>query len=69
MPNEYRLTPPRPEPERIDLSAIKTDIEFLIERVSKLPTRREQALKPLYVMVGSAGIVVGWIELFWRHCL
>jgi hypothetical protein len=67
MPNEYRLTPPRPEPERIDLSAIKTDIEFLIERVSKLPTRREQALKPLYVMVGSAGIVIAWIELFWRH--
>ena len=67
MPNEYRLTPPRPEPERIDLSAIKTDIEFLIERVSKLPTRREQALKLLYVMIGSAGIVIAWIELFWRH--
>jgi len=25
--------------------------------------------KPLYVMVGSAGIVIAWIELFWRHCL
>ena len=64
MPDEYRLTPPRPDPERIDLAAIKTDLEFLIERVSKLPTRREQALKPLYVMVGSAGIVIAWIELF-----
>ena len=68
MPDEYRLTPPRPDPERIDLGAIKTDLEFLIERVSKLPTRREQALKPLYVMIGSAGIVIAWIELFWRHC-
>ena len=50
-------------------AAIKTDVEFLIERVSKLPTRREQALKPLYMMVGSAGMVIAWIELFWRNCL
>ena len=59
--------PPR-NPEDIDLGAIKADLEFLIERVVRLPTRKEQALKPLYVMVGSAGIVIGWLELFWRHC-
>jgi hypothetical protein len=34
MPDEYRLTPPRPDPERIDLAAIKTDLEFAI-RVHK----------------------------------
>jgi hypothetical protein len=68
MPDEYRPRPPRPDPKRIDLAAIKTDLEFLIERVSKLPTCREQALKPLYVMIGSAGIVIAWIEVFWRHC-
>jgi hypothetical protein len=45
------------------------DLEFLIERVLRLPTRKEQALKPLYIMVGSAAIVIAWIELFWRHCL
>jgi len=45
------------------------DLEFLIERVSRLPARKEQDLKPPYVMVGSAGIVIAWIELFWRHCL
>jgi hypothetical protein len=38
-------------------------------RVARLPTRKEQALKPLYVMIGSAGIVILWIELFWRYCL
>jgi hypothetical protein len=59
---------PRRNPEDIDLAAIKADLEFLIERVSKLPTRQEQALKPLYTMVGSAAIVIAWIELFWRHC-
>jgi hypothetical protein len=30
------------------------DLEFLIERVSRLPTPKEQALKPSYVMVESA---------------
>jgi hypothetical protein len=31
--------------------------------------RKEQALKPVYTMVGSAAIVIAWIELFWRHGL
>jgi hypothetical protein len=45
------------------------DLEFLTERVSRLPTRKEQALKPPCMIVGSAAIVTAWIELFWRHCL
>jgi hypothetical protein len=57
MPDEHPLDR-RPYPEQIDLAAIKTDLEFLIEGVARLPTRKEQALKPLYVMVGSAGIVI-----------
>jgi hypothetical protein len=32
----------RRNPEDTNLGAIKTDLEFLIERVSKLPTRQEQ---------------------------
>ena len=69
MPDDHHPLMPRRNPEDIDLGAIKADLEFLIERVVRLPTRKEQALKPLYVMVGSAGIVIGWLELFWRHCL
>ena len=57
----------RRNPEDIDLGAIKADLEFLIERGEQF--RREQALKPLYTMIGSAAIVIAWIELFWRHCL
>ena len=53
-------------PEDIDFAAIETDLEFLIERVE--PLRREQAVKPLCTMIGSAAIVVAWIELFWRRC-
>jgi hypothetical protein len=58
---------PRRNPEDIDLGAIKADLEFLIERGERF--RKEQAIKPVYTMVGSAAIVIGWIELFWRHCL
>lgn len=57
---------PRRNPEDIDLGAIKADLEFLIEQVTRF--RKEQALKPLYTMIGAA-IVIAWIELFWRHCL
>jgi hypothetical protein len=39
----------------------------LIERVEWL--QREQALRLLCVMVGSAVIVIAWIDLFWQHCL
>ena len=37
----------------------QTDLEFLIER--KLPTRKELALRPLYIIAGSAGLVIAWI--------
>jgi hypothetical protein len=67
MPDDHHPPMPRRNPEDVDLGAIKADLEFLIERVSKIPTRKEQALRPLYVIVGSAGMVILWIEVFWRH--
>jgi hypothetical protein len=67
MPDDYHPPMPRRNPEDIDLGAIKADLEFLIDRFTRF--RKEQALKPLYTMIGSAAIVIAWIELFWRHCL
>jgi hypothetical protein len=58
MRDDHHPLDRRPDPEDTDLGAIKGDLEFLIERVSKLPTSREQALKPLYTMIGSAAIVI-----------
>ena len=54
MPDDYHPPMPRRNREDIDLGAIKADLEFLIERVERF--RKEQALKPLYTMVGSAAI-------------
>jgi hypothetical protein len=66
MPDGLPPNLPRRNPEDIDLGA-KADLEFLIERGERF--RKEQALKPIYTMVGSTAIVIAWIELFWRHCL
>jgi len=40
-----------------------------MERVVQLPTRRELALRPLYIMIGDAGLVIVWFDVFWRPCL
>jgi hypothetical protein len=52
----------KPKPSRHGLRAIKTDLEFLIERISKLLTRKELALRPLYIIARSAGPVIAWID-------
>jgi hypothetical protein len=55
MPDDYHPPLPRRDPERIDLAAIKTDLEFLMERIAKFPTRQELALRPLLRDRRSAG--------------
>jgi hypothetical protein len=67
MPGDYHPPTPRRNPEDVDHGAIKSDLEFLIERTERF--RKQQALRPLYTMVGSAAIVIAWIDVFWRHCL
>ena len=49
MPDDYHPPMLRRNPEDIDLGAIKADLEFLIEWVTRF--RKEQALKPLYTMI------------------
>ena len=56
MPDDYHPLMPRRDPERVDLGRMQADIEFLIQRIERL--REEQALKPVYTMVGSAAIVI-----------
>jgi hypothetical protein len=51
MPDDHRPLMNRRNPEDVDLGAIKADLEFLIERVTRF--RQEQALKPVYTMIGE----------------
>lgn len=59
----------RRRPEDINFGAIKTDLEFIMERLSKLSTRQELALRPVLVIAGTGGLVIAWIEVFRRVCL
>ena len=58
---------------RDDFAQIMDELDFVKELIARLPTRRDQALVPLQTILGStvhsAALVIGWIELFWRHCL
>jgi hypothetical protein len=76
MPNEL-------DPERFtlrqaaqacdDFAQVMDELEFVKELIARIPTRKDQAFVPLRTMLGSAvmgaAMVIGWIELFWRHCL
>jgi hypothetical protein len=66
---EYPLTLRQADQARTDFAAIADDLDFIKSQLARLPTRKEQALKPLYIMVGSAGLVIAWIELFRRYYL
>ena len=40
MPDDdHHFSGPRPDPEQIDLAAIKTDLEFAIDQISRLHTQ------------------------------
>ena len=57
---------------RDDFAQVMDELDFVKQQLARLPTRRDQAFTPLRIMLGSAvlsaALVIGWIELFWRHC-
>ena len=77
MPNDYlepeRFTLRQAAQARDDFAQVMDELEFVKELIARFPTRRDQAFQPLKIMFGSAvlssSIVIGWLELFWRHCL
>ena len=58
---------------RDDFAEVMDELDFVKGLIARLPARRDQAFTPLRVMFGSAAltpaIAIGWLELFWRHCL
>jgi hypothetical protein len=54
MPDEYRSIQPRRDPS---------------DGAGRAATDQKGISKPLCVMIGSAGLVIAWFEIFWRHYL
>lgn len=71
MPDEDQLYLSPAEPGRFararnNFHDVQDDLDAIRHQLAKLPTRKELALRPLYIIAGSAGLVIAWIELF-RH--
>jgi hypothetical protein len=69
MPDEHPLTLHQADQARADFYAIESDLRVIQAQIARLPTRRELAQTALGIIIGTAGLVVGWLELFWRACL
>jgi hypothetical protein len=76
MPNDLdpeRFTLRQAAQARDDFAQIMDELDFVKEQLARLPTRRDQAFTPLRIIFGSAilssSLVIGWLELFWRHYL
>ena len=58
---------------RDDFAQVMDELDFVKELIARIPARRDQAFVPLKIIFGSAilsaGFVIIWIELFWRHSL
>ena len=68
MPDE-QFTLRQADQARTDFAIIEDELAAIHAQLVRLPTRKEMPLRPLYIMFGSAGLVILWIELFRRACL
>ena len=68
MPDENSFTLRQIDQTRTDFAAIECDLEFIMIRLQKMPSRLDLAHRVIAAMVGAAGLVILWIELIWRHC-
>jgi hypothetical protein len=65
MPEDRPAIFPRPDPERIDLAAIKTDIECIMRQIAKL--RRELVHAVVWVGLGLSVAAIVCIEMWSRY--
>jgi hypothetical protein len=69
MPNVHHLTLRQTDQARTDFAIIEDHLEAIYARLARVPTRVELAWTALMGMIGGAGLVILWFEMFWRHGL
>jgi hypothetical protein len=61
MPDDdHRFYAPRPAPERIDLAAVKTDLEFAIGQISRLHKQLARAALGIIFSTAVATTLLNW---------
>ena len=66
MPDRYPLTLHQVDQARSDFAAIESDLQFVMEQLARLPTRRDLAKAALGIIISTAALVILWAESFWR---
>jgi hypothetical protein len=66
MSDEYPFTLQQADQARSDFYAIESELDIIKAQLARLPTRKELARIALGVIFGAAGLVIAWIEAFWR---
>jgi hypothetical protein len=66
MPDEHPLTLHRADKARSDFPAIESDLQFVMEQLARLPTRRDLAKAALGIIISTAALVILWAEACWR---
>jgi hypothetical protein len=69
MPDENPFTLRQVDLARADFAAIEDHLDFIKGQLARRPTRMELVRIALGIRFGAAGLVIGWIEVFWRQCL
>ena len=69
MTDERTFTLHQVDQARTDFAIIEDELEAIYARLARVPTRVEMARTALMGMIGGAGLVILWIEVFWRHGL
>jgi hypothetical protein len=64
MADEHSLALRQADQARTDFAAIESDLQNVMEQLARLPTRKELARIALGVIFGTAGLLIGWFELF-----
>jgi hypothetical protein len=74
MPDAQRLLIlPQADQARDDSAPFVFELDFVKDRLARLPTRKDPAFASVRIKCGTtvatAAIVILWFEAFWCHCL
>jgi hypothetical protein len=66
MTDQRQFTLRRVDQNRNDFATIKTDLQFIMGQLARMPTRKELARTALGIIFATAAIVILWAEAFWH---
>jgi hypothetical protein len=63
---DRRLTLRQADQARTDFASIESDLEAIMARLARLPTRGDLAKTALGIILSTTALVILWADVFWR---